>query len=133
MTDHNKPSNMSNKDRSKPRGRPKASSFRKLSKSVTVKFSKPDYDRLCLRSRQANRTLAEYIRDSTFNAQIVAKHSPEEAATMRNLVGMANNLNQLARLSHQTGFYRTRNAVMELLEKLKVIMNEYKKVERRNT
>ncbi len=33
----------------------------------------------------------------------------------------------------QTGFYRTRNAVMELLEKLKVIMNEYKKMERRNT
>lgn len=31
------------------------------------------------------------------------------------------------RLSHQTGFYRTRNAVMELLEKLKVIMNKYKK------
>lgn len=34
---------------------------------------------------------------------------------------------------NQTGFYRTRNAVMEQLEKLKVIMNEYKKVERRNT
>lgn len=50
---------MSNKDKIKPRGRPKASSLRKLTKSVTVKFSKPDYDRLCLRSRQANRTLAE--------------------------------------------------------------------------
>ena len=131
MTDHNKPSNMSNKDRSKPRGRPKASSFRKLSKSVTVKFSKPDYDRLCLRSRQANRTLAEYIRDSTFNAQIVAKHSPEEAATMRNLVGMANNLNQLTKLSHQVGINRTKNILMELLEKLKAIMNEYKSSGRR--
>ena len=92
---------MSNKDKIKPKGRPKASSFRKLSKSVTVKFSKsvtvkfskPDYDRLCLRSRQTNRTLAEYIRDTAFNTQIVAKHSTEEITTMRNLVGMANNLN----------------------------------------
>lgn len=117
---------MSKKDKIKPRGRPKASSFRKLSKSVTVKFSKPDYDRLCLRSKQANRTLAEYIRDSTFNAQIVAKHSTEEITTMRNLVGMANNLNQLTKLSHQIGLYRTTNMVMELLEKLKAIMHGYK-------
>lgn len=131
MTYHNKPSNISNKDKIKPRGRPKASSLRKLTKSVTVKFSKPDYDRLCLRSRQANRTLAEYIRDSTFNAQIMAKHSPEEAATMRNLVGMANNLNQLTKLSHQAGFNRTKNILMELLEKLKAVMNEYKSSERR--
>lgn len=73
---------MSNSNKIKPKGRPRASSFRKLSKSVTVKFSKPDYDRLYLRSRQANRTLAEYIRDSTFNTQIVAKHSLEEAVTI---------------------------------------------------
>ena len=76
-------------------------------------------------------TLAEYIRDSTFNAQIMAKHSPEEAATMRNLVGMANNLNQLTKLSHQAGFNRTKNILMELLEKLKAVMNEYKSSERR--
>ena len=117
---------MSNSNKIKPKGRPKASSFRKLSKSVTVKFSKPDYDRLCLRSRQANRTLAEYIRDSTFNARNVAKHSPEEAATMRSLVGMANNLNQLTKLSLQTGFHRTTGMVTEVLEKLKAIMHEYK-------
>lgn len=117
---------MSNSNKIKPKGRPRASSFRKLSKSVTVKFSKPDYDRLCLRSRQANRTLAEYIRESAFKAQIVTKHSPEEITTMRNLVGMANNLNQLTKLSHQTGFHRTKNVLMELLEKLKRIMHEYK-------
>jgi len=127
MTNHSKPSNMSDKDKTRPRGRPKASGIRKLSKSVTVKFSRIDYERLLHRSRQANRTLAEFIREAAFEARIVARHSTEEAAVIRNLVGMANNLNQLARLSHQTGFYRTRNAVMELLEKLKVIMNEYKK------
>ncbi|WP_289226815.1 plasmid mobilization relaxosome protein MobC [uncultured Bacteroides sp.] len=124
---------MNDKKNIRPRGRPQVSGLRKLSKSVTVKFSKIDYERLLHRSRQANRSLAEFLRESAFNAQIVARHSIEETTVIRNLVGMANNLNQLARLSHQTGFYRTRNAVMELLEKLKVIMNEYKKVERRNT
>ena len=124
---------MSNKDKIKQRGRPKASGIRKLSKSVTVKFSRIDYERLLHRCRQANRSLAEFLRESAFNAQIVARHSTEEATVIRNLVGMANNLNQLTKLSHQTGFYRTKNVVMELLEKLKVIMNEYKIVERRKT
>ena len=116
----------------KARGRPKAGSLRKLTKSVRVKFSKPDYERLLRRSRQANRTLAEYIRDSAFEAQVVAKHSTEEAATMRNLVGMANNLNQLAKLSHQTGFYRTNEMITALLHKLKEIMQQYKSTGRRS-
>ncbi len=114
----------------KARGRPKASSLRKLTKSVTVKFSKPDYERLLRRSRQANRTLAEYIRDSAFEAQVVAKHSTEEATTMRNLVGMANNLNQLTKLSHQMRFYRTNEMITVLLHKLKEIMQQYKSTER---
>ena len=124
---------MNDKKKIKPRGRPQVGRLRKLSKSVTVKFSKIDYDRLCHRSRQANRSLAEFLRESAFNAQIVAKHSTEETTLMRNLVGMANNLNQLTRLSHQMGFYRTKNTVMELLGKLKRIMNEYKTSERRKT
>lgn len=107
--------------------------MRKLSKSVTVKFSKIDYDRLCHRSRQANRSLAEFLRESAFNAQIVARHSMEETTVMRNLVGMANNLNQLTKLSHQTGFYRTKSILMELLGKLKEIMDDYKLTERRKT
>ena len=124
---------MNDRKKNRPRGRPRVSGVCKLCKAVTVKFSKIDYERLCRRSRQANLTLAEFLRVSAFETTITARHSAEETAVIRSLTGMANNLNQLARLSHQTGFYRTRNAVMEQLEKLKVIMNEYKKVERRNT
>ena len=118
-------------DKSKPRGRPQVSTLKRLTKSVTVKFSKPDYEMLRHRSKNANRTLDEYIRDSAFDARILVKHSAEDAAIIRNLTGMANNLNQLTKLSHQTGFYRTKNIVMELLKKLKLIMNDYKATERR--
>lgn len=118
-------------NKSKPRGRPQVSTLKRLTKSVTVKFSKPDYEKLRHRSKNANRTLAEYIRYAAFDARIVAKHSTEDAAIIRNLTGMANNLNQLTKLSHQTGFDRTKNVVVELLEKLKSIMNDYKATERR--
>ena len=117
--------------KSKPRGRPQVNTLKRLTKSVTVKFSKPDYEKLRHRSKNANRTLAEYIRDAAFDARMVAKHSTEDAAIIRDLTGMANNLNQLTKLSHQTGFYRTKNIVMEVLEKLKSIMSDYKAEERR--
>lgn len=115
----------------KPRGRPQVSTLKRLTKSVTVKFSKPDYEMLRHRSKNANRTLAEYIRDSAFDARIVAKHSAEDAAIIRNLTGMTNNLNQITKLSHHTGFYRTNNVVVELLSKLKEVLNDYKATERR--
>ena len=117
--------------KSKPRGRPQVNTLKRLTKSVTVKFSKPDYEKLRHRSKNANRTLAEYIRDAAFDARMVAKHSTEDVAIIRDLTGMANNLNQLTKLSHQTGFYRTKNIVMEVLEKLKSIMSNYKATERR--
>ena len=124
---------MNNKksSKTKPRGRPQVSTLKRLTKSVTVKFSKPDYEMLRRRSKNANRTLAEYIRESAFDAQIVAKHSAEDAAVIRNLTGMANNLNQLTRLSHQAGFHRTQRIVTELLQKLKEIIVRYRYGERR--
>ena len=42
-----------------------------MSKSVTVKFSKPSYEALRLRARKANRKLAEYIRESVLNGEVV--------------------------------------------------------------
>jgi hypothetical protein len=55
-------------------------------------------------------------------ATVTARHTPEENALLRSLAGMANNLNQLTKLSHQTGFYRTRLLIDGLLGKLKRIM-----------
>ena len=82
-------------------GRPPTGRVRKLSKSVTVKFSKPSYEALRLRARKANRKLAEYIRESALNGEVVSGHNTETIAIAKNLIGMANNLNQLAKLSHQ--------------------------------
>ena len=75
-------------------GRPPTGRVRKLSKSVTVKFSKPSYEALRLRARKANRKLAEYIRESALNGEVVSGHNTETVAIAKNLIGMANNLNQ---------------------------------------
>ena len=88
-------------------GRPPTGRIHKLSKSVTVKFSKPSYEALRLRARKANRKLAEYIRESALNGEVVSGHNTETIAIAKNLIGMANNLNQLTKLSHQKGFHET--------------------------
>lgn len=107
-------------------GRPPTGWVRKLSKSVTVKFSKPSYEALRLRARKANRKLAEYIRESALNGEVVSGHNAETIAIAKNLIGMANNLNQLTKLSHQRGFHETHVYVVDLLRRLKTVLVEYR-------
>ena len=107
-------------------GRPPTGRVRKLSKSATVKFSKPSYEVLRLRARKANRKLAEYIRESALNGEVVSGHNAETIAIAKNLIGMANNLNQLTKLSHQRGFHETHVFVVDLLRRLKAILGEYR-------
>ena len=107
-------------------GRPPAGRVRKLSKSVTVKFSKPSYEARRLRARTANRQLAEYIRESALNGEGVSGHNAESVAIAKNLIGMANNLNQLTKLSHQRGFHETHVYVVDLLKRLKTVLVEYR-------
>ena len=114
------------KQNRKKSGRPPTGRIHKLSKSVTVKFSKPSYEALRLRARKANRKLAEYIRESALNGEVVNGHNAETVAIAKNLIGMANNLNQLTKLSHQRGFHETHVYVMDLLRKLKAILCEYR-------
>ena len=67
-------------------GRPPTGRVRKLSKSVTVKFSKPSYEALKLRARKANRKLAEYIRESALNGEVVSGHNAETVAIAKSRI-----------------------------------------------
>jgi len=96
-----------NQNKKKSKGRPSVADARRLSKAVTVKFSKIDYEILRTRSRKANKRLAEYIRESALQPKVVQPRTEADMKEYRTLVGMANNLNQLAKLSHQEGIYYT--------------------------
>ena len=113
-------------------GRPALPKARRRSKSVTVKFSKIDYETLRVRCRKANRRLSEYIRESALQSEVVMPHTTESASLYRDLAGMANNLNQLARLSHQTSLYHTCRKVDEALDKVLAIISEYRQGKERN-
>ena len=107
-------------------GRPTLPQARRRSKSVTVKLSKIDYETLRIRSRKANRRLAEYIRETALQTEPPTAHTTVDAGVFRNLAGVANNLNQLTRLSHQTSLYRTNYRLKEVLDGVMEIINDYR-------
>ena len=120
-----------NQDKKKSKGRPTVADARRLSKAVTVKFSKIDYETLRTRSRKANRRLAEYIRESALQSEVVQPCTEADLKEYRTLVGMANNLNQLAKLSHQEGIYYTSLQLDRLLAEISDIVRTYKQTNKK--
>ena len=120
-----------NQNKKKSKGRPTVADARRLSKAVTVKFSKIDYETLRTRSRKANRRLAEYIRESALQSEVVQPRTEADLKEYRTLVGMANNLNQLARLSHQEGIYYTSLQLDRLLAEISDIVRAYKQANKK--
>ncbi|MBQ3784381.1 MAG: hypothetical protein II838_13235 [Lachnospiraceae bacterium] len=115
-----------NQDKKKPKGRPTIANARRLSKAVTVKFSKTDYETLKTRSRKANRRLAEYIRESALKSEVVQPHTEADLKEYRTLVGLANNLNQLTRMAHQDSIIYLYSPIDKLLGEITGVIREYK-------
>ena len=115
-----------NQEKKKSKGRPTVADARRLSKAVTVKFSKIDYEILRIRSRKANRRLAEYIRESALQSEVVQPRTEADLKEYRTLVGMANNLNQLTKMAHQDGFIYLYSPIDNLLGEITDVIREYK-------
>ena len=115
-----------NQKKKKQKGRPTVADARRLSKAVTVKFSKTDYEILRTRSRKANRRLAEYIRESALQSEIAQPHTEADLKEYRTLVGMANNLNQLTKMAHQDSIIYLYSPIDRLLGEITSVIREYK-------
>ena len=75
--------------------------------------------------------MAEYIRESALQSEVVQSHSESDMKEYRALVGMANNLNQLTRLSHQEGIYYTSLQLDRLLAEISDIVRTYKQTNKK--
>ena len=115
-----------NQNKKKSKGRPTVADARRLSKAVTVKFSKIDYEILRTRSRKANRRLAEYIRESALQSEVMQPRTEADMKEYRTLVGMANNLNQLTKMAHQDGIIYLYSPIDKLLGEIIDVIREYK-------
>ena len=96
--------NKEHKERNKG-GRPKKEATEKLKYRVAVKMATADYFRLLTRSHEAGVSPSEYMRECLCNGHVKERLSEEHAGFIRQLCGMANNLNQLAHKANAGGFH----------------------------
>ena len=105
-------------------GRPKKQVKRDI---VTgVRFTRVEYFAVKHRASKAGMKITLYIRQMALKGEVISRLTEEKRQFVRQLVGMANNINQLTKKGHQEGFLtavmmfeKYRKMIDELLEKLK--------------
>jgi hypothetical protein len=104
-------------------GRPRAI----VSRTVTsLRLTKAERFIIKNKAHKAGIAITAYIREMAIHGKVIARLSEEEGQFVRELVGISNNLNQLAKkantgqfLSAILEFEKYRNIIDELLEKLR--------------
>ncbi len=110
----------------KHKGRPPKETEDLLCKSIKIRFNIGDYCRLLSRAEEVRIPLATYARELILNGTITAPFSPDELRIMRQISGVANNVNQIAKHLN-SGEYSYRADAKVTLRKLREILYDRKK------
>jgi hypothetical protein len=89
-------------------GRPPKEKSEKKQYKVTVKMATDEYFSMKTKARLANITQSEYVRKAIQKSEVIQRLSPEHLLYVRQISGMANNLNQLAKHANIEGFAEAR-------------------------
>ena len=99
-------------------GRPKKAVRKEINKGI--RFTKAEYFIIKQKASKTGTNVCNYIREMAIHGKIISQLSEEERNYVRQLTGMANNLNQLTKKAHQEGLF----SVILLLEKYKNLVDE---------
>ena len=110
--------------RKKKAGRPVKAVKKEI--RASVRFTRPEYFIVKEKARKAGMATSTYLRQLAIHAQVTSRLNEEERHFVRQLIGMANNINQIAKSCHQEGalkamiyFQAYRGLLDDLLKKLK--------------
>ena len=105
-------------------GRPPKSASEKLKERLTVKMAAADYYALRGKARAAGLTWAEYARPALSRSVVRQRLTAEQMPLLRQLAGMANNLNQLARKANSAGYVQAAAECTALIEKIDTLIDQ---------
>ncbi|MEJ7829865.1 MAG: hypothetical protein WKF91_16770 [Segetibacter sp.] len=74
---------------------------------AAVRFSKLEYFVIRQKASKAGIKASAYIREAAINGQVTERLSDEERQIVRQIIGMAGNLNQLVKNSYKEGMLKT--------------------------
>ncbi len=98
-------------------GRPKKIVRKEISKGI--RFTKAEYFIIKQKALKTGTSVCNYIREIAVYGKIISRLNEEERNYVRQLTGMANNLNQLTKKAHQEGLF----TVIALLENYKNLVD----------
>ena len=77
------------------------------------------------KAKKAGMKISEWMRQASKNAKVQSRFSADEMNMMRTLSGMANNLNQLAKLAHQQGLLVIQRNCRELISLINDVLKYF--------
>ncbi|MES2447991.1 MAG: plasmid mobilization relaxosome protein MobC [Bacteroidota bacterium] len=102
----------------------------KREKNVRVRLTAGEHFRIEDKASKARMNISEWIRRAAIRAKVAPSISPEEMKNLRMLSGMANNLNQLAKLAHSQGLIVVQRKCRELIELITITIKNLGKDDR---
>ncbi|WP_197285468.1 plasmid mobilization relaxosome protein MobC [Pedobacter sp. R20-19] len=97
----------------------------KREKIIMVRLSKTDHFIIEGKANKAGIKISDWFRQAAKAGKVSPRISPEDLKVFRMLAGMANNLNQLTKLSHEQGLLVFQKKCRELMGKIHKLINNY--------
>ncbi len=99
-------------------GRPAKKPSEKMGYKITVKMATEEYYSLKAKAGLAGINRSEFIRQCIRSSVVKQRLSPELMKHIRQLSGMANNVNQIARTANAAGYIEVHNHCLIMSERL---------------
>lgn len=90
----------------------------KKSNILVVRLTDTERILIAGKAKEAGMKVSEWFRMAAKKARVIARLSPADVAILRVLTGLANNLNQIARLAHKEGLLSVQRKCREGLDEI---------------
>jgi hypothetical protein len=105
-------------------GRPAKEPAEKKGHKITIKMAVDEYGSLKAKSHEAGINQSEYIRQCIHGSIVKQRLTPELVNHIRQLSGMANNINQIAHKANAAGYHSIHKHCLLMIEKLDDVISK---------
>ncbi|MFN3664525.1 MAG: plasmid mobilization protein [Sediminibacterium sp.] len=107
-------------------GRPVLGEYKK-GKGLYVSFTEAEHELLSRKSDSVGKSKQAYLRELLVKGYVKNIDTAEQQEVKRGLIGLSNNVNQLAKLAHIHGMKTMQARVEGVLEALDELLKKYRK------
>jgi len=100
----------------------------KIKRNTSINVRLTSLERILIegKAKKAKLSATDWFRKAAKSAKVHPRITPEDMNVLHVLAGMANNLNQLTKLSHTYGLLRFQKDCQELIARINVVFNKFK-------